>query len=279
MSYEKMGESSLDYFPCRYGESRLLFRGPRRKLEGDYVAVLGGTETYGKYVDVPFPKLVEKQLGMTVVNFGLLNAGVDAFLNDETVIEAAREARITVMQVTGAQNNSNRLYKVHPRRNDRFVRPSKLMQHMYRELDFTDFHFTRHLLQAVRKKTPDRYAFLCEELRQAWVARMTSLLQRIGGQIILLWFSDHAPDEDVGERDPLLISRQMIEDVRPLVQEIVEVVDQASIGSVSQSHGGFMTGELETLSVGRMMSAEAHQRAAERILTRLGPMLEKQRPA
>ncbi|MGB3314802.1 MAG: DUF6473 family protein, partial [Albidovulum sp.] len=59
MAYEYAGESALDYLPCRYGQSKLLFRGPRRKLDGAYAAVLGGTETYGKFVAEPFPNIVE----------------------------------------------------------------------------------------------------------------------------------------------------------------------------------------------------------------------------
>ena len=274
MSYEKLGESSLDYLPCRYGESRLLFRGPRRRLEGDYVAVLGGTDTYGKFIKTPYPQLLENALGMDCVNFGLLNAGVDAFLHDQTVIEAARHARITVFQVTGAQNNSNRLYKVHPRRNDRFVKPSKLMQHMFRELDFTEFHFTRHLLQAVRKRTPDRYGFLREELRQAWVARMSTLLSQIGGDIVLLWFSDHMPGADADEHDPMFITRDMIEKMRPLVREIVEVADPSAMSLEAQD--GVVFTEMESLAASRLLSPGAHEQVARKLLCQLQTILEKQ---
>ncbi len=57
MAYENLGESALDYVPCRYGKSKLLFRGPKRKLTAPYVAMIGGTETYGKFVETPFPAL------------------------------------------------------------------------------------------------------------------------------------------------------------------------------------------------------------------------------
>ena len=64
MAYEKLGHSPLDYMPCRYGASKLLFRGPRRVLEAPYVACLGGTETYGKFIEAPFPALIEAQTGV-----------------------------------------------------------------------------------------------------------------------------------------------------------------------------------------------------------------------
>ena len=58
MAYEFAGDSALDYFPCRYGQSKLLFRGPRRRFDGPYAAAIGGTETYGKFVADPYPALV-----------------------------------------------------------------------------------------------------------------------------------------------------------------------------------------------------------------------------
>lgn len=277
MSYEKMGEQSLNHSPCRYGESRLLFRGPRRNLNSDYLAILGGTETYGKYIHMPYPALLEQELGATCVNFGLLNAGVDAFLHDTTVIEAAQGARVTVVQVTGAQNNSNRLYSVHPRRNDRFVKPSRLMQQMFRELDYTDYHFTRHLLQAVRRQAPDRYGFLCEELRQAWIARMTNLLRRVGGPILLLWFADHAPGETGDERDPMFIDRRMIEEIRPLVTDYIEVVSETAAIAAPQDGG---RGDIETLAAAGLLPSVAHEQAARAILRPLQSIIAKQeRPA
>ena len=48
------GAGALDYFPCRYGASRAVFRGPERDLSRPYVALLGGSATFGKYVATPF---------------------------------------------------------------------------------------------------------------------------------------------------------------------------------------------------------------------------------
>ena len=122
MAYDNPGDGALDYFPCRYGKSKLMFRGPRRRLEAPYVAVLGGTETYGKYTPRPYAELAEEYSGAKVVNLGAVNAGTDVYVSDQTVMEACAGASATVLQLGGAQNMSNRFYAVHPRRNDRFLR-------------------------------------------------------------------------------------------------------------------------------------------------------------
>ena len=157
------GRRRLDYALCRYGRSKLLFRGPLRKTSSPYVVFVGGTQTFGRYVETPFPALVELSSGVPCINFGLQNAGLDVFLHDADVMKIAAGAHVTVVQVLGAHNMSNRYYSVHPRRNDRFIAPSKLLCSIYPEVDFAEFHFTRHLLeappprrQALAARGPDR---------------------------------------------------------------------------------------------------------------------------
>jgi uncharacterized protein DUF6473 len=63
MTIDALGLGALDYLPCRYGNSKLLFRGPKRSLDEPYIAFIGGTETYGKFLAKPFPVLVEEEFG------------------------------------------------------------------------------------------------------------------------------------------------------------------------------------------------------------------------
>ena len=116
MAYEHLGAGALDYYPCRYGTSKLWFRGPSKALDQPYCAVIGGSETYGKFVERPYPDLFQDKTGYPVVNLGCVNAGADVFALDETVMDICKNAEITVIQLTGAQNISNRYYSVHPRR-------------------------------------------------------------------------------------------------------------------------------------------------------------------
>jgi len=227
MAYAYQGEGALDYFPCRYGKSKLLFRGPHRDLARPYVAVLG-TETYGKFVPHPFADLVERSTGLRMINLGCMNAGPDVFINEPAVLEITARAQVTVVQVVGAQNLTNRFYTVHPRRNDRFVGASSQLRAMFREVDFTEFHFTRHMLRSLQQVSPQRFEVVADELRSAWVARMQVLLQAIPGKSVLLWMADHMPVMPGGQaqmtQDPLLIDQHMIATLRPYATEYVEVI-------------------------------------------------------
>jgi hypothetical protein len=42
MKHENIEGAGLTYAPCRYGMSRILFRGPKRRLDTPYVAFVGG---------------------------------------------------------------------------------------------------------------------------------------------------------------------------------------------------------------------------------------------
>ncbi|SEO87062.1 hypothetical protein SAMN04490248_11491 [Salinihabitans flavidus] len=266
MSYEAVSDVGLDYRLCHYGKSRVRFRGPKRRAQGEYAVFIGGTETFGKFVERPFPEMVERIARVQAINLGVVNAGIDVFLNEPEVLSIARAAQVTVIQVMGAQNMSNRFYQVHPRRNDRFVTASSTMQRVFPEVDFTEFHFTRHMLGALFAEAPDRFDLIREELREAWMARMRVLIERIGGDVVLLWFAGHSPAEQwqaaedgIGP-DPIYVDRGMIEALRPGLASIIEVTASAQV--LAQGTEGMRCSELDRAAARRMLNPAAHEEAA-----------------
>ncbi|MFT7106724.1 MAG: hypothetical protein ACJAVT_001245 [Yoonia sp.] len=65
MKQETIEAELLSYLPCRYGALRMLFRGPRKRLNQPYLAFVGGTETYGKFIGKPYLALVENAMRQT----------------------------------------------------------------------------------------------------------------------------------------------------------------------------------------------------------------------
>jgi hypothetical protein len=267
MRYDTLGEASLNYLPCRYGNSRIFFRGPRRSLEGPYVACVGGSETYGKYVQHPFPDLLEDETGLACVNLGCVNASIEAFVQEPAVWTACHDARLTVLQIMGAHNMSNRFYSVHPRRNDRFLRASTVLQALYPEVDFTEFCFTRHMLTALYDVSPERFRIVRTELQTAWSARMTRFLAEIGPRTILLWYSDSLPsDTPWEERDapfagePLFVTRAMVDSLRPGVRSVVMVQPSARVRAAGTD--GMVFAPAQAGNAQTMPNPVAHQEVA-----------------
>jgi len=193
MKHDRIARGSLDYCLYRFGKSKNLFRGPRPDFARPHFVFLGSSETYGKFVPFPFTRLLQQRLDMPCANFSTLNAGVEMYLKDPSLLLACADARATVLAATGAHNLSNRFYSVHPRRNDRFVKPSKMLTTLYRNVDFSEVHYTRHLLSTLLTVDPVRFEIVVEELKSAWVFRMKSLLEMIEGRTVLLWMSTHPP--------------------------------------------------------------------------------------
>lgn len=271
MSFAKIRGGEIDYAPCRYGKSRIAFRGPKKTLDDSYVAFVGGTETYGKFIPSPFVAQVEDALDMECANLGCVNAGIDAFLAEPAVLGVTQHADVTVVQIMGAQNMSNRYYKVHPRRNDRFIGASQMMQLVFNEVDFSEFHFNRHMLQSLQVSAPERYTMVREELRMAWSARMKLLLNTIGGKVVLLWVAEHSSDDEVATtelgRDPLFVDRAMLDELMPLVEELVEVV--VSPQEAEESTSEMICSEMEQVAAERMLGPSVHAQTAEAVTAAL----------
>ncbi len=274
MTYDNLAEGGLDYCACRYGTSKLLFRGPQRRLDPPFVAVIGGTETYGKFVEKPFAALVETSVGMPVVNFGAVNAGVDIFSTDETVLSACSRAEVAIVQIMGAHNLRNRYYSVHQRRNDRFLRASRLLRMLYPEVDFTDFHFTRHLIQTLHDVDAERFGAVRSELQAAWLARMTSMLRGIAAPVVLLWLADRHPSEPSDlhrSSDPLFVTDAMLEELRMQVEAIVEATPSASAREAGRF--GMVFSGLEAPAAAEVPNAAVHEEAARALVLGLAGLV------
>lgn len=213
----------------RFGGLRWEFRDGSRSMDERFIAVLGGSETCARRVAAPYPALLERELGEPCLNFGQHGASIEAAMREPALLLACRQAAVTVVAVTGAAGLSNRLYSVHPRRNDRFTRPSDTLRLLMPEVDFAEICFTRHLLGTLRAAAPDRFIRVRAELRTAWLARMRMLLEAIGPRVVLLWFASVPPDEEEAEEggplgpDPLFVSAPMLRTLEPMVQATVVV--------------------------------------------------------
>lgn len=214
MTIVQGGSSALDYKYCTYDGSRVRFRGPRRDLDQPYVAFLGGDETLGRFVAMPFPDRVEDRVGMACVNLGATHAGPDFYLSEQPVLDVVARARAVVIQVPDAALVSNRYYAVHPRRNDRFLHASDALQALYPEVDFTEFHFIRHMLGRLSEVSATRFATLAAELRGVWLARMRQLIACATGPVLLLWLSRRGPATDAALPDiACLVTDGMVQDL------------------------------------------------------------------
>ncbi len=274
MSYEKQPGDALDYEPCQYGSSKLLLRGPRRRLQSNAIAFLGGNETFGLFMPAPYPALFEEETGVMAINLGARDAGIDAYVNAPGLLDICAMSRVTVIQVMGAVNMSNRLYTVDPRRNDRFLRASATLKTLYPELDFSEFLHTTTMLTELARTDRERFDVVKDEVQTAWVARMNTLMEQIGGTIVLLWLAGHAPYGPAKGgsflREPVFVSRAMLDAIRRTDTHIVEVV--ATPEDIAAGQPDLVFRDTEAAAASEMLGLPTHKRAADALTETLSDL-------
>lgn len=271
MSIEQPGTSPLDYNLVTYPGSMVEYRGPEADLSLPNILCLGGSETFGRFVLKPFPALLGEALQRPVVNLGVLNAGLDLILKDPVVNMALGCADQVVLQITGTHTMTNRFYRVHPRRNDRFLRASPALETIYRNTDFTEFHFVRHMLGVLQETSPDRFAIVVRELQEAWVARMVGLIDRLEVPVHLLWLAANPPSDSVGDwepnNDPLFVTNEMLEKVSKAAKSLTVITadDEAQENATK----GMFFGPREAAVARIMPNVDQHFRTAEELADHL----------
>lgn len=261
MSYQSINAGAPAELTCSYGASKLRFRGPERSLDQPYVACIGGEDTFGRFVDNPFPAVLQQRLDRPCINFGSLFCGAEALLQDDELVHLANAAEICVLQLPGLTGHSNRFYRVHPRRNDRFVAPTPELVALYPEVDFTEIHFVRHLLSRLQGRQDARFQSVVEELRQSWLCNLRSFLQQITSPIVLLALEVEIGE--LGQTDPSgpPIQASMLAGLEPLVSRIIDI--RVPIAGASDELEDILFGTLQQPIAEHMIGPAAHRHIAE----------------
>jgi len=265
MSFEFAGAGPRKLLLCRYGASKLDCRGPERTPESPYFAFLGGDQTFGKFVRYPFADLIERKLGQACINLGCVNGGLDAIMGDADLLAIAGKAERTVVQLMDAQNLMNRFYRVHPRRNDRFIGPSPELLRLFPDTDFSEINFTRHLVSRLRGVSQDRFEIVADELKQTWQRRMRRLVDRLQGQVVLLWLRDATGDTGFGRITcPNLVDAAMIDRLRPRVTDVAEV--SVKLAGASGDMDDMVFSSVQAPAAANMIGPAAHRKIADAVV-------------
>lgn len=231
----------------RYGRSQQIFRGPKPNLKLPYVAFIGGSEPFGKFVARPFPRLVQKSIKLTCANWGTPGAGPGFFLKDPVILDACSSAEVCVIQVMDAVALSNRMYSVYPRRNLRIRHVSDVLRALYPDIDFNSFKYVPAMVRAIQNADPKLYNIVVEEQRSAWRARMLELLEDIETKKILLWLQPNKkqPDEQI-------VTNEMVEALSGMVDRIVRIevpekTNQTMLFGGGNKEASWMTGATHKL--------------------------------
>ncbi|MEM9267346.1 MAG: DUF6473 family protein [Pseudomonadota bacterium] len=230
----------------RFGRSDTVYRGSAPDFSQPYVAVVGASETYGPYVDLPYPALLNQELPNQVLNFGFTGGGPNFVLRDPVLLEACNRAEVVVLSVSHAWAVTNRLYTVGHTQNTALHEISEQLAIMFPSVDLDQFEYVRPMVAALARAHPENFQVLEMELREAWLARMRDLVDRIEAPIVLFGMVDDqldAPDFDPQNRriGPEMVSRSMFNRLSGYVSNMIvyeaDKFDQCLDGSDRHAEG------------------------------------------
>ncbi len=203
--YQELDQGRFDYGLVR--EAGRWLRGPACDLARPYLAVVGGAETFGRFVDRPYPQRLAERLSLGCLNLGLPGMGPTAFA-DPQLLRLLHGAALVVVSCLSGRSAHNDRFDNRPR-GGLFGKDL----HDGRERRFEDF-----VADLVRQRDADEVRRVIAVTRRNFTGGMLRLGRALGGRAVLLWFSQRTPPVDTDwsspasilGRFPQLVDRSML---------------------------------------------------------------------
>lgn len=163
------------------GQSPLLLQARRQAGPRHHGLMLIGPRGTGRLGTALAGRVLDRLLAPAA-----LVEGVDHHLGDALLLDRASRAQSVLMLLPWLGNLSNPFYRVHPRRNDRFVAARAPLRALFPEVDFAPFAFTGHALGTLHATCPERFGLVRQALVEAWSLRMRLLLDMLPQDGVLI---------------------------------------------------------------------------------------------
>lgn len=163
----------------------LRIRGPRPEMleRGAYFSCLGAAQTFGRFAADPFPSLLARRIGYSVLNISHGGAGPSFFCKDNArLLEYLNRARFVIVQVMSGRSESNSLFE------------SSGVGHYTRRSDGASLSSDEAFATLLKSRPRRDVARIVRETRRSWFESYRALLGAIHVPKILFWFSTRDPD-------------------------------------------------------------------------------------
>ncbi len=173
-------------------------------MEKPYVAAIGAAQTFGRYVERPYPLILSELINMPVINLGRAGRGPSQV--EEAELEILNNAQYVIVQVMSARSTSNSEIEI-------IDGQRGIIRATGEKVAAEDF-YKDHL--------PER-AKCIKESKQFYVNEMIDLLQSIKSMTTVLWMADRKPGKTVYQF-PHFVSASDIDDIVFHTDNYVEAV-------------------------------------------------------
>lgn len=197
LGYQSVDRWAYDYDLWFADEGRLAFRGPGTDLrQSNLLTFIGAAQTFGRFVDRPFPEMFRPFSKLPVANLGVSGAGPERYLNDPFLRDVLSRSRYVFIQAMSGRSVSAGVFKVGGNNG------VSIFQEGARK---GEQHLAQDAYRILRVEYgEDQYREQIRLVQEAWVERYVDLVETAGGRACLIWISERAIDSDlVVDRSPV----------------------------------------------------------------------------
>jgi hypothetical protein len=233
--YQPYDFELVDYELYEFARNMPLVRGPQVSsydiCAGNYCVVLGAAQLFGRFQPRSINVLLKERYGLPVLNLAVGGAGPLLFANNPAVIEACRRARFVILQMLSGRSIGCDEYP-----GERMTAPAAQPGAPRRDRN--------EILGEIWRADRNEAIRLVRKWNANYVQAYRELIKRIGRPVVLAWLSnsssdnwriDYMKDAQNFGQFPHLVSREMIEAIRPSAAGYVEGGRDEWIGAETTS--------------------------------------------
>ncbi len=190
VGYQFSDRHAIDYQLWYPKSPKIPLRGPKRIDEATtrYWSFAGAAQTFGRFVEQPFPELVSNFFGMPCLNLGFAGAGPEFFLNRPGLIELINKSELCHLQLMSGRSVTTDILR-------QVADGGKL------EFQSGPLKGQRFLAAAAYRKLLERYGTRALEdqvgkVRARWKEAYATLLDRIRVPVVGVWISQRTQEQD-----------------------------------------------------------------------------------
>jgi hypothetical protein len=280
--YQKIDYEIIDYGYQSLENIPHPVRGPLPPSldKGRFIVCVGAAQTFGRFVEKPYPSLLQERLAAPVLNLSKGGVGAAQYRRfSERYLPYLNRAKFVVVQVVTGRNEPNSLFDLTQ------GGPYQIMRRSDGKAIEAQFLYG-DLLASGNRKLIKR---VLEETKLSWIDNFTFFLKQISVPKILFWFSERKPRYKVSFKSinrflgdyPQLVTDEWIAPLLPHVDEYVECITSSGLPQplVSRFDGQpvTITGLLKKKAENNYYpSPEMHQDAADALFKTCCKYLKKE---
>lgn len=184
--YQSRDHDIVDYGMFHVTGCDVPFRGPALDPfaadAGSFFSCIGAAQTFGCYVERPYPELLAEEIGLKSLNLGTGGVGPGFYLEYPRLIEAMNRGRFVVFQCMSARQEANSRFAADG--HIEFVRERSTGERVTSSVAW---------MRAVEEGLEHAERYIVET-RASWIANATRLIDLLEVPVIFFWFSRRGQD-------------------------------------------------------------------------------------